>query len=185
MADSYTPTVVVPIIPNSDMTSLERFLLSAIFDATDNGKETFFWSQTGPNDTGAVDRADLEATVRSLDAESISIADEIKKQILLVPSDEPKIDLDLTLTPYTALFQNIIQRSRTLRYVTLISAFTCTKTRPDGFGGNVIFITAGQILCKSTFDVLDDFLAQAGLDEHTVNTELTNEAQPSISRWRH
>lgn len=185
MADYATPTVVLPVIPNQDMTPLEKLLLGQIFEVKNDGCETYFSSQTGPKDNATVERADLEAAMRSLDAESIPIVDQIKKQILLAQGDEPNIDLDLTLTPYTWLFQNIIQRSRTLRYVTLISAFTCTKMQPDGFGGNVIFITAGQILRKSTFDVFDEFLAQTGLDEHTANTEMTNEAQPPISRSRH
>jgi len=37
--------------------------------------------------------------------------------------------------------------------------------RPDGFGGMAILITPDTIIGKSTNDLIEDFLAEAGLDE--------------------
>ena len=36
--------------------------------------------------------------------------------------------------------------------------------RPDGFGGMAVLITSDAIVGKSTNDILEDFLAEAGLD---------------------
>ena len=37
--------------------------------------------------------------------------------------------------------------------------------RPDGFGGMAVLITASEVISKSTGDILEDFLAEAHLDE--------------------
>lgn len=51
----------------------------------------------------------------------------------------------------------------TLTYISVISSFTCSKMRPDGFGGMAVLITKDAIKGKSTGDVLEDFLVEAGL----------------------
>jgi hypothetical protein len=53
-----------------------------------------------------------------------------------------------------------VRRSATLRYVTAVMSFTCSKMRPDGFGGMAVMITADAIIGKSTNDILEDFLAE-------------------------
>ena len=55
-------------------------------------------------------------------------------------------------------------RSPSLHYVTAVTAFTCSKMRPDGFGGMAILITDTAVTGKSTNDIIEDFLAEAGLD---------------------
>jgi galactokinase len=57
-----------------------------------------------------------------------------------------------------------VRRSATLRYVTAVSAFTCSRMRPDGFGGMAVLITADAVIGKSTNDIIGDFLNEAGLD---------------------
>jgi hypothetical protein len=45
-----------------------------------------------------------------------------------------------------------------LGYLYVLTAFTCTKMRPDGFGGMVVFVTAENVEGKSTFEILDEFI---------------------------
>lgn len=52
-----------------------------------------------------------------------------------------------------------------MRYVTALSSFTCSKMRPDGFGGMAVLITADSVMGKSTHDILEDFLAETDLDQ--------------------
>ena len=54
-----------------------------------------------------------------------------------------------------------MRRSPTLRYVTSLSAFTCSKMRPGGFGGMAVLITADTVMGKSTSDIIQDFLNEA------------------------
>jgi hypothetical protein len=53
---------------------------------------------------------------------------------------------------WESIFQDIVRRSARLRYVTAISAFTCSKMRPDGFGGMAVLITPSAVVGKSTSD---------------------------------
>jgi hypothetical protein len=48
--------------------------------------------------------------------------------------------------------------------VTVLSSFTCTKMRHDGFGGMAVPITADLIVGRSASDLLEDFFAETGLD---------------------
>ena len=64
---------------------------------------------------------------------------------------------------WECLLQDIVRRSPTLRYVTAIASFDCSKIRPGGFGGMAVLITADRIIGKSTHDLLQEFLAEAGL----------------------
>ena len=59
--------------------------------------------------------------------------------------------------------QDIVKRSTTLNYVTVVSAFTCSKMRPDGFGGMAVVITADSIKGKSTDDIVNDCLDELGV----------------------
>jgi len=102
--------------------------------------------------------------------------------------DDASIEIDLSGTflgsgqradlgqAWELILQDIVRRSPTLDHVTIVSAFTCTKMRPDGFGGMAVLITADTIRGKSTNDFLEDLLAEesdatadsAGLREHIL-----------------
>ena len=50
MADYYSPTVIPEVIPNADMTPLERLLLSHMFEEDAEEVGTYFHSWQGPAD---------------------------------------------------------------------------------------------------------------------------------------
>jgi len=75
------------------------------------------------------------------------------------------IDLDLSGTSWEFFFQDIVKRSKTLTHISVQAAFTCSRMRADGFGGMAVLITRDAIVGKSTGDILEDFLAEAGLDD--------------------
>jgi len=54
-----------------------------------------------------------------------------------------------------------VRRSPTLRYVTAVTSFTCSKMRPDGWGGMAILITPSAVMGKSSGDIIEDFLNEA------------------------
>ncbi|MBY6240477.1 ArdC-like ssDNA-binding domain-containing protein [Methylosinus sp. Sm6] len=51
-----------------------------------------------------------------------------------------------------------------LSYPTVVSSFTCTRMRRNGFGGMAVLITKDTVVGKSTHDILDDLVLEAGLD---------------------
>jgi len=162
MADYLTPTVIQPAIPANDITPLERLLLSHIFCAEPDGDGLYFCADEGPADMIWIDRSPLEAAL----AQSTAAADNtatavVSRQLAQVPADNVEIELDFSDRSWESIFQDIVRRSKTLRYVTAVSAFTCSKMRPDGFGGMAVVITPGAVMGKSTSDIIEDFLAEA------------------------
>jgi len=166
MADYFTPTVIQPAIPAGDITPLERLLLSHIFYAEPNGDGLYFCADEGPADMIWLDRSLLEAALAQSTAAAESTATSVVAgQLAQVPADNVEIELDFSDRSWESIFQDIVRRSKTLRYVTIVSAFTCSKMRPDGFGGMAVVITPTAVMGKSTSDIIEGFLAEALPDE--------------------
>jgi hypothetical protein len=162
MADYFSPTVIQPTIPIADITPLERLLLSHIFNAERDGERFYFYADEGPADMIWLDRPPLEAALaQSMAATDSTAVTLVTAQLARVPADNVEIELDFSDRSWEAILQDIIRRSRTLRYVTAVSAFTCSKMRPDGFGGMAVLITADNVMGKSTSDIVEDFLNEA------------------------
>lgn len=165
MADYYTPTVVQQNIPKIDMTPLDWLLLEQIFDSHEpNEDELYFYAEIAPNDSIALDRRKLESAIAASPHPS-AVDEIIGEQLLDSDPAETDITLDLSGISWEFLLQEIVRRSTTLRYVTVLSSFTCSKMRSDAWGGMAVLITADAILGKSTTDILEDFLVEAGLDQ--------------------
>lgn len=164
MADYFTPTVLQPSIPDADMTPLERLLLFHIFDAERDGEDWYFFSEQGPAGMFCVERTALEAALAASESAGESVANSFVKEHLPDPqAGEPApshLDLDLSATSWEFIMQDIVKRSSTLTYVSAVSSFTCSRMRPDGFGGATVVISADEILGKSTSDLLEEFIAQ-------------------------
>ena len=161
MADYFTPTVIQPTIPLGDITPLERLLLSHIFNAEPQGEDLYFYADKRPANTVWLDRVPFEAALEKSKAHVDSAgAAFVIEQLARVPTDDVEIELDVC-TLWLSIFQDIVRRSPTLRYVTAVSAFTCSKMRPDGFGGMAVLITADAVMGKSTDDIIAEFLNEA------------------------
>jgi hypothetical protein len=161
MADYFTPTIIDPVVPNADMTPLEKLLLSHIFDSEPDGDATYFFSEQGASDMLFVTRSELESALAASESINSGANEFIKEKLAEIPPDATDVDIDLSgSTSWEFFLQDIVKRSQTLRYVTGVSSFTCSKMRPDGFGGMVVLITADAILGKSTNALLEEFLAE-------------------------
>ena len=163
MADYFEQTVVQQIIPNADMTPLERLLLSLIFECERDGDGCYFFAEQSPSTMIFVTRAELEAALASSPDVASAAHLYVTEQLAAADGDATEIDLDLSGTSWEFFFQDIVKRSKTLAYVSVVAAFTCSKMRPDGFGGMAVLITRDAIVGKSTSDLLEDFLVEAGL----------------------
>lgn len=164
MADYYTPAVIQQAIPDADMTALERVLLSAIFTAERDGEAWYFFAEDSPSDMICVARSELEAALaQSADVESRA-SDFVRKILQEASPDGTEIEIDLSATSYEFILQDIVKRSAAFSYITVVSAFTCSRMRADGFGGMAVLITAASIKGKSTHDIIEDFLADEGLE---------------------
>jgi hypothetical protein len=165
MADYYSPTVIQPPIPVAAMTPLERLLLENIFSAEPIGDGLYFYAEEAPVDFIVLSRGEIEEALAASNGIAGTAATFVAERLSRVAPEEAEIDLDLSGTSiWEFIFQEIVRRSPTLRYVTAITSFECSKMRPDGFGGMAVLITADRILGKSTHDLIAEFLAATGLD---------------------
>lgn len=164
MADYYTPTVIQQTIPDADMTPLERLLLLHIFDAERDGEGWYLFAELGPAHAIWVERAALEAALAASQISGENAAATFVRENWPNPKAgdvlPSRVELDLSTTSWEFIIQDIVRRSSTLDYVSVVSSFTCSRMRPDGFGGAVVVISADEIMGKSTHDILEDFIEQ-------------------------
>ena len=158
MADYFFQTIIQPTIPNVDMTPLERLVLGCIFDAEPDGDGVYYFAGVAPNDVFEVPVEQLQtAFAASADIPS-HLRDHLAERIARIDANETDIDLDLSGTSWEFIFQDIVKRSPPLDHVTAVTSFTCSRMRPDGFGGMAVLITADAIKGKSTEDILCELL---------------------------
>lgn len=72
-----------------------------------------------------------------------------------------ELELDLSDLGEANILQAIVRRCEQLDHVTITSAWTCTKMRPDGFGGGITVVTAERILSSSTIQMEGELLDRA------------------------
>ena len=148
MADYYSPTVIEPNIPLADMTPLEQLLLTQIFDAETIDESLYFFEEQSPHDQLWLDVDEVrDALVRSEGIASKTteiVTDGLAK---LAPGAED-LEIDLSMASWEFIFQDIIRRSGTIPHVVVTTSFTCSRMRPDGFGGMITVITADEMLWR-------------------------------------
>lgn len=137
----------------------------AIFECKRDGDNWHFFSGQGPSDILYMERVALEAALaasRYADDSSANsfIAEHLAYLLAIGPLPT---HLDLSMTSWEFIIQDIVRRSSTLPYVTAVSSFTCSRMRSDGFGGAVVLISADEIMGKSTNEILEDFIAELAL----------------------
>lgn len=161
MADYHFPTVVTPHIPFCDVTALEALILPLVFDESAEEDGSYFHSWCGPSDVITVEidavREALEAS-KDVEARITAYVITLLAAHEAIPEEDRPDDLDIDLTAgpgWDEMFQDIVRRSSTLDEIVVTAAFTCTKMRPDGFGGSVMRITAEAVQYASTVDMLE------------------------------
>ncbi len=160
MADHCFPTVVQPTIPNVDMTALERLLLTHIFESEPDGAGLYFFAETSSNNQIELPIEAVRAALAASEGVASEGANFVRDQLQDV-GDDAYVEIDFSQTSFEFIFQDIVKRSPTLDHVAIVTSFTCTKMRPDGFGGMAVLVTADTIRGKSTEDILGDFLDEA------------------------
>jgi hypothetical protein len=167
MADYRTRTVVEQTIPNVLMTSLDSFLLTHIFESEPYEDGVYFFTEESPNQIIFLDGHEpdhlIEAIEKTKDTDPELCAD--VKRSMQTDGDTVEIDCD-TFGNYHRVFQGIIRRSGgKLPYVITQGAYTCSKMRPDGFGGMADVITADTVESVSTDTWAWNRLVELGLEK--------------------
>lgn len=169
MADYHSPAVVQPSLPVGDMTPLERLILGYVFEAEKDGERVYYFSLDGPCEFICVPVDDLRMAWRGSQGLGESgIGDHVAALLARFASQaggnrSDTIDIDLTepTSNWDRMFQDIVRRSATIKAIEVTTSFTCSKMRPDGFGGSAMLITADAIRYKSTMDIFEEFWNEA------------------------
>jgi len=158
MADYYTQTVIHQEIPERLIAPFERLLLAEIFESDRRDDSFYYYASENPSDFISLDRKAVEDALSSCRVRS-RVRSSLIEALLKSDSAHDYFDFDLTSGPnYTTILQDIVRRSKgELPYLTIASAYTCSKMRPDGFGGGAIIITPYRISYSSTYDVFEKF----------------------------
>lgn len=190
MADYHSPTVVRPSIPASAITRLELALLTSMYEHEPDEDAIYFYSSEGPSDTVWLDIAELKDMLEDEAMPSGGIVEMIRARLAEADPDETELELDLSDLGEAAILQGIVRRCGQLDHVTIVSAWTCTKMRPDGFGGGVTVVTADHILSSSTCEMearlLDksehgDLGCAPGHGKHPVLTLSEDEVRSTVT----
>ncbi|WP_062767294.1 hypothetical protein [Sphingopyxis terrae] len=163
MADYFSQTVIRPDIPRAAMTALERKILGEIFEEEAVGDDVYFCASHGPGDLVFLDIAEARALLAEDEAIESSLADLARDVLARVDADADELELDLSVISFESIFQDIVKRS-SLDYVEVEAAWTCSKMRPDGFGGAATLITADDIQSVSTAGWLEEAVARLSGD---------------------
>jgi hypothetical protein len=107
-------TVVQQIIPDADMTPLERLLLPRIFESEPDGDSWYFFAEESPSTMIVVDLAKLDAALAASQGAISTAQAYVADRLDEVEPDEGEIDLDLSGISWEYFFQDIVKRSRTL-----------------------------------------------------------------------
>jgi hypothetical protein len=163
MADYFSQTVIRPDIPRTAMTALELKVLSQIFDHEDVGDDVYFYASHGPNDMLYLATAEVKALLAEDEGVASGVADLVRQEMAKSDPEDAELELDLSVIGFEGIFQDIVRRSA-LDFVEVEAAWTCSKMRPDGFGGAATLITADDIESVSTAGWLEEAIARLSDD---------------------
>ena len=153
MADYYSQTVVQPDIPVDAITPLELALLTSIYEHELGDASIYFFASEGPSGIVWLDITELRAMLADEIIAPGSIAGMARDKLDAAGPEEVEIEIDLSDLGDATIFQAIVRRCDQLDHVTITSGWTCSKMRPDGFGGGVTVVTADHILSSSTSEM--------------------------------
>lgn len=160
MADYHSPTTVQPNIPIAAMTALELRLLCELFEFERDDATIYFFATENVADTAWIDRTELLALLDGGDDRPSAIADVVRAELAATDPQEKEFELDFSLIGYDRIFQDIVKRRPDIDHIQIVAAWTCTRMRPDGFGGMATVITAETVESMSTTSFIEEVLAR-------------------------
>lgn len=97
-------------------------------------------------------------------------------------SEEPDgEEIELSEDDLFSRFQEIIRRSNgELPWISKESAYTCSRMRPDGFGGGAVFITADDIQYSFTGQWLEERIRETETGDIGPQTEDSPPSKPIV-----
>ncbi|MDF0490421.1 hypothetical protein PX554_20025 [Sphingomonas sp. H39-1-10] len=161
MTDFPSFSSVQPAIPESDMTPLERLVLTAMFDHLSAPHGLQFYSRTGIREGLVLPLGQLRAAAIESHDRSPAAVNLLEAAIDLMTLGDGTIGFDLTAQAWETLFQDIVARSATIGRITILTVHggIAVENALAAPGGSVTVITADRIAGKTLYDCLYDLEA--------------------------
>jgi hypothetical protein len=161
VADYFEQTVIQQAIPETDMTPL--------FNPERDGQAWCFFAKDNPCTVVRATRDELIDVLASSPDRGSTTHGYVTERLAAAGADAAEIDLDLAATSWEFFPQDVVKRSQTPAYISVVGTFTCSRMRADGFGGTAMLITADVIRGKSTNGLIEEFLSGADLDDDAAD----------------
>lgn len=161
MADYHTPTVIEPLIPITSILPIERLFLSHVFDEEIDGNTLYYFSDAGAKDLIYMPIDKFREALELSKESPCRLAQRLLESYSDTIAADVDFELDMCGDIWADVLQDIVRRSPDLDHLTVTMAFTCSKMRPDGFGGFAMLITADTIRWESTSTLFDRFYKEA------------------------
>jgi len=169
MCEYYSRTVIQPKIPYADLTMLEQSVLGELFRFREDSTGTHFFSDDMIRSAFYMNITDLRETMASADGAGAIEANRIIKACLInISAVAGDVWLEFPERFWEAILQDIVKRSKTLRYISVTTSFFCRETRDDSPGAEVTLITADGIWSRSTDEMLLSLLDGARVSPSRV-----------------
>ena len=161
MADYHTPTVIEPVIPISAVLPVEGMFLAHVFDTEIDSSAVNYFSEQGANDLVFFDPEELREALDAVDHSSSRLVTKLLEDHADALCGDDEIEFDLAGDLWPQVLQDIVRRAADIDALYVTMAFTCTKMRPDGFGGLAMLITGETIRSESTHMLFERFYKEA------------------------
>lgn len=168
MINLETRIYTYPPIPLTDITPLEKLVLTHVLECSETEAGLVLFTDFGPTNPISVKREPLLEAYRTsaLQANS-ALNDFISSRVVALlhaPADdvdaEVMIDIDLSEFPWQFVVQDIVARSPNISEMTVIQWMNHPSQRPDTYGASVSLITAEAIQHATSEDLLARFRLQ-------------------------
>lgn len=163
MADYFSQMVVRPDIPKTAMTELEYAILGRMFAEEAVGEDVYFYAVHGPNDFVMLNVGETWRMLAADEGTASSVSEVVREELAGLDPEEEFFDLDMSVIGFEGIFEDIVKRSA-LDFVEIETAWTCSKMRPDGFGGAATLISKAGMVSMSTAGFLEEAIAKLSLD---------------------
>lgn len=179
MADYSTPTIIRPNIPAEAITMLELIVLTEMYEWERDGDGLYFFAPEGTPTEIQLDVTQVRELAAVAPEGRGSIVPLLLSKLAELDTEEGSFDLDVTDMKDAQIFQDILHRCPDIDHVSIVSGWTCSRMRPDGFGGAVTVITRDRIQSSTTNEMEGQMCALAkygeigsapGTGEHRVLT---------------
>ncbi|CAM5291374.1 hypothetical protein ATER59S_00545 [Aquamicrobium terrae] len=163
MAYLQTKVTTFPALPSTDVTPLEKLILSKVLDCVETDEGFELYTDDGPMNPVVVSQGELSDALNASDRTVDSLLrNSLKGRVIPAhpvenADTETTIFIDLSEFPWQFIVQDIIKRSPTARELVVIQWINDVTQRPDSFGASASLITEHGIFHATSEDLLANF----------------------------